>query len=67
MKIVSYSPECKNDFVEMNRHWISSMFAAERTFGIRHDIKRLSAVVQITADRSVGEAKGLDLREGCKP
>lgn len=29
MKIVSYSPEYKNDFIEMNKLWISSMFAME--------------------------------------
>lgn len=29
MKIVSYRPEYKKDFIEMNKHWISSMFAME--------------------------------------
>lgn len=29
MKIVSYSPEYKNDFIEMNKLWISSMFVME--------------------------------------
>lgn len=29
MKIVSYSPAYKNDFVEMNKLWISSMFVME--------------------------------------
>lgn len=29
MKIVPYSPEYKNDFIEMNRAWISGMFAME--------------------------------------
>ncbi|MBS6474553.1 MAG: GNAT family N-acetyltransferase [Clostridiales bacterium] len=29
MKVVSYSPEYKNDFIEMNRLWISSMFVME--------------------------------------
>lgn len=29
MRIISYSPEYKNDFIEMNRLWISSMFAME--------------------------------------
>ncbi|MGI6094486.1 MAG: GNAT family N-acetyltransferase [Lachnospiraceae bacterium] len=29
MKIVSYSPEFKKDFIEMNKFWISSMFAIE--------------------------------------
>lgn len=30
MKIVSYSPKYKNDFIEMNRAWISEMFAIEQ-------------------------------------
>ena len=29
MKIISYSPEYKNDFIEMNRLWISQMFEME--------------------------------------
>lgn len=29
MKIVPYSPEYKDDFVEMNRNWISEMFVME--------------------------------------
>lgn len=30
MRIVSYSPEYKNDFIEMNRAWISEMFVMEQ-------------------------------------
>ena len=37
MKIVPYSPEYKNDFIKMNKLWISSMFVMEtedeREFG----------------------------------
>jgi GNAT superfamily N-acetyltransferase len=29
MKIVPYSPEYKNDFIEMNKAWISEMFVME--------------------------------------
>ena len=29
MKIVPYSPEYKNEFIEMNKLWISSMFVME--------------------------------------
>lgn len=29
MNIVPYSPEYRNDFIEMNRLWISSMFKIE--------------------------------------
>ena len=29
MRIVSYSPEYKNDFIEMNKAWISAMFEME--------------------------------------
>lgn len=30
MKIVPYSPEYKDDFIEMNRAWISEMFVMEQ-------------------------------------
>ena len=30
MRIVPYSPEYKNDFIEMNRAWISEMFVMEQ-------------------------------------
>lgn len=29
MKIVSYNPKYKNDFIEMNKKWISEMFVLE--------------------------------------
>lgn len=29
MKVIPYSPEYKNDFIEMNRAWISEMFVME--------------------------------------
>lgn len=29
MKIVPYNPKYKNDFIEMNKMWISSLFAIE--------------------------------------
>ena len=29
MKVVPYSPKYKNDFIEMNKAWISEMFAME--------------------------------------
>ena len=29
MKLVSYNPKYKNEFIEMNKYWISSMFVME--------------------------------------
>lgn len=29
MKLVSYNPKYKNEFIEMNKYWISSMFIME--------------------------------------
>ena len=39
MKIVPYNPKYKNDFIEMNKMWISNMFAIEE-----EDIRELGNI-----------------------
>ena len=39
MRIISYAPKYKNDFVEMNKAWISEMFELEE-----EDIKEMGNI-----------------------
>ena len=44
MKLVSYNPKYKNEFIEMNKYWISSMFVMETED--EHDLDNIEPYIE---------------------
>ena len=44
MKLVSYNPKYKNEFIEMNKYWISSMFVMETED--EHELDNISHILR---------------------